>query len=218
LGRNNGIGDSVYIKNADTVSHTYQGQIITASSYYLVQESEANRWTSDSDLIKDIANGLAVVARLNDGNDDITDVNEAISYLKSVSPIIKTQKLLVQGGASNKFLGFKFTATKTTATTYDFKIAEDFYLHSGGSEVDKPVAGDLLDMYVVDVDGIVYPAGTVLKHYVITTNIHKNGLNSFDTDEKTASNLKNFYIRVKYTSVGTVDDTLVLVNMRGFDS
>jgi len=72
------------IKNADTQAHVWCGQTIQPNEYYEVQPLEDITWSNNSQLLIDIALGNAVV---NNGTDDITDVNTAISYLKGDNPV-----------------------------------------------------------------------------------------------------------------------------------
>lgn len=71
------------IKNADTTPHIYSGQEIAPGNGYVIQPLEEIAWANDSLLLIDISNGKAVV---NDGNSDITTVNDAIVYLKDHTP------------------------------------------------------------------------------------------------------------------------------------
>jgi|DEB0MinimDraft_6_1074348.scaffolds.fasta_scaffold13184_4 hypothetical protein len=144
--------------------------------------------------------------------DSVTAVDE---LFKTVS---KVEEEIPAGGASNEFVGFQFTATKDTTTTQDFKIPVDFHLRNGDIECVNNVACDSVSFKIVDVDGIAYPAGTVLKQYVHNINIPTNGYYEFPTNKKTVLNLKDFYLRVEYTSKGTVNDVTVLCNMRGMDA
>lgn len=73
-----------YIKNIDTVDHTYQGQVITAGAYYLIQPLEYVLFSSSSDLLTDIGSSKAQMAKTNDGSSDISDINEQVNYLKGI--------------------------------------------------------------------------------------------------------------------------------------
>lgn len=72
----------IWIKNTDTVMHTWSGQGILQDEYYLIENLELPRWQNNSKLQTDIGSGIAIVAKDNSGNTDITDVNDAINYLK----------------------------------------------------------------------------------------------------------------------------------------
>ncbi len=71
------------IKNNDSETHTWVGQEIQAGQYYQIQPLEEMAWANDSSLLSDIGSGIAIV---NDGSSDITDINEAINYLKGDVP------------------------------------------------------------------------------------------------------------------------------------
>lgn len=88
------------IKNADTVLHTWCGQEIQPGEYYTIQAAEEYAWASDSILLTAIADGIAVV---NDGTEDIIDINTAIDFLKSTIP----QKFHIESlpPYADKFLG-----------------------------------------------------------------------------------------------------------------
>lgn len=78
---------NIQIKNADTVNHVWVGQTVTPGTYYVIQAVELAAWANNSQLLIDIANGLAVV---NNGTADFTDVNSAISYLKGTAAQLVT--------------------------------------------------------------------------------------------------------------------------------
>jgi hypothetical protein len=72
-----------YVKNIDTVTHTYSGQEITAGSYYQIQDGERAKWMIDSTLLVDIANSDAQIGKSDQAADLISDVSEQISYLRN---------------------------------------------------------------------------------------------------------------------------------------
>jgi hypothetical protein len=76
-----------YIKNIDTVNHTYQGQLILPGNYYLIQAQEMTAFENDSALLTDITNSLAQMAKTNDGLNDIADINEQINFLKGIESV-----------------------------------------------------------------------------------------------------------------------------------
>ena len=209
----------MYIKNDDTINHTYEGQLILPGEYHQVSSADWGRWADNTDLAKDVADGLAVVSTTNDVNGEFANIVEGLRYLNKIDGLkYKTEEEIPAGGAANEFIGFQFTATKNTTTTYDFKIPVDFHLRNGDIECVDNVARDYVSFKIVDVDGIAYPAGTVLKQYVHNINIPTTGYYEFPTNKKTVLNLKDFYLRVDYVSVGTTNDVTVLCNMRGMDS
>lgn len=74
-----------WIKNTDTIDHTYAGQLIPYGTYYEIQPVEEHLWANDSTLLTDIGSGNATVAKDDSGSNDITDVATAINYLKDIS-------------------------------------------------------------------------------------------------------------------------------------
>lgn len=96
------------IKNADSIQHTWVGQIIEPAAYYEIQPGEEMKWGNDSTLISAIGAGTAVV---NNGSEDITDVNLAITHLKDgfakevVTQLEKPDKDLLLASASASFVG-----------------------------------------------------------------------------------------------------------------
>ena len=98
-----------------------------------------------------------------------------------------------------------------TTNTFDFKILDRFdnpataFLFKGSLELDDHTQGDSLKFQVVDVDVIVYPAGTILEELVnievLTENrkeIEPPNLVFQATKQKIPS---IFYVRFIYTSV-----------------
>jgi hypothetical protein len=78
-----------WIKNNTAGDKTWVGQLVSASAYYEIQSTEELLWMNDSILITDIGSGDAIVAKDDSGNEDITDVNDAINYLKDIKTNIE---------------------------------------------------------------------------------------------------------------------------------
>jgi len=102
---------SKYVKNTDTSDHTYYGQVVSAGTYHLIPVNEEPGWAQDDDLLTDIGSGIAVMAKSDDGNTDISGVSEAISYLRGElhqAEIIKevpfaSKKIVVNGVEKSLF-------------------------------------------------------------------------------------------------------------------
>jgi hypothetical protein len=80
---------SKWIKNNSGGDKTWLGQLLTDQQYYHIQTHEEISWANNSTLLSDIGNGDAVVAKDDSTNKDITDVNDAINYLKGLNNSIK---------------------------------------------------------------------------------------------------------------------------------
>ena len=74
---------SKWIKNNTAGTKTYAGKDITAGAY---REVDSDLWSKDSLLLTDIGNGDAIVAKDDTGTTDISDISEAIDFLKSNVP------------------------------------------------------------------------------------------------------------------------------------
>lgn len=88
-----------YIKNVSGITKNYQGQDILDTEYQLIPEDKELKWSSDSSLLTDIANNNVMVSKDDTGTTDITDVSEAINYLKSIPDVI--QHTLAEAMSSN---------------------------------------------------------------------------------------------------------------------
>lgn len=107
------------IKNNDSINRVWVGQLLTPGQYYLIQAFEDVRYSNDAQLLIDIALGKALV---NDGINDIIDVNDAINYLKGTpstsiekSEIFTTaatgSTVQVSGSASMKYFSLSVRST-----------------------------------------------------------------------------------------------------------
>lgn len=107
-----------YIKNTDTVEHTWSGQSIQPSTYYQLDYQEEQKWANNSQLLADIGSGIAVVAKDDSGSNDITDVSSAISYLKNdlvqydSDGALLSRKKVAPTGWSYHMQGVEFSTSK----------------------------------------------------------------------------------------------------------
>lgn len=72
------------IKNNKISTDSWVGQDINPGSYYSIQDSEIERWSSDSKVISDIESGNLIVA---DESEDILEVSHALAFLKGIKRI-----------------------------------------------------------------------------------------------------------------------------------
>lgn len=87
-----------FVKNTTGSTKTYGGQDINAGQYYEIQSQEQNDWANSSDLLTDIVSGDVVIARDSSGNNDITDINSAINYLKEIPTDVTLDGVSVEAG------------------------------------------------------------------------------------------------------------------------
>jgi len=139
-----------FVKNIDTVNHVYEGQTITPGSYYEIQKIEETRWMSSSSLLADIGSGKAMMAKTNDGQNDISDVNDQIVFLRGEVPVETADKRPivainripagytvyptgVADDISNGTFGGGTTLhmNKTDGKSVDFQMLEHYYAIGG---------------------------------------------------------------------------------------
>lgn len=89
-----------YIKNNTQDIKVWLGQTVAVDEYYLIPSDKEIYWANDVDVLVDIANLEAIVAKTDDSTTDILDINDAINYLKDNIP--KTVESLNQPFFSKK--------------------------------------------------------------------------------------------------------------------
>ena len=72
-----------YVKNNTGAAVTYVGVTINAGAYYLIQAQEDNNFSTDPTVLADVASTSAIMARDTTGSNDISDISEAIDFLKN---------------------------------------------------------------------------------------------------------------------------------------
>jgi hypothetical protein len=129
-----------------------------------------------------------------------------------------THPELTVGGPKLRCLGTYFTATKSTSTVYDWKITKSIHAKYGYLVCSGNVIPDNVDVALVDKDGIVYPAGTVLHEYAECLPIYSDGRVDIPNDAVTETSLENFWFRITYNSTGATDDVEVGFGLVGVAS
>lgn len=99
--------------------------------------------------------------------------------------------------------GVSSTASAGTSTNIDYKMTEDRLILGVEAILNGHVYGDNMHLQVVDVDGIMYPAGTVLNQFatswfVIADQQYQPGSNV----PYPAKIFSGLYVRVVYNSTG----------------
>ena len=80
---------NIWIFNDSGSESSYEGQDIADQAYYQVSATDRLDWSNNSSLLTDIGSGDAIVATNNTSGNHITDVSDAINYLKN-GPSIPT--------------------------------------------------------------------------------------------------------------------------------
>lgn len=124
----------IYLKNIDTVDHTYKGQLIQAGQYFLVEPEEVFRFANDSLLLADLASGKMLVAKDDTGNSDIVDLAEQINHLKGTLVEIARGEVVVDKGK------------KTFETYISHNFCDNTSWASNSTFVFKPASGNVMDI------------------------------------------------------------------------
>lgn len=112
--------------------------------------------------------------------------------------------------------GVLASVPKGTLANIDYKILSSafpngVYLNGGEMMTQNAVLGDWIDVAIVDKDSVTYPAGTILKTYI--RKWYVDPVKSLSVKTPYAGLIPaSMYIRIRYTSVGTVLDPQVAIN------
>ena len=108
--------------------------------------------------------------------------------------------------------GYRFVASPGQINNFDVSYDVDYKLQGMEFKVnDKSVDGDKVSIQLVDVDGIVYPAGTVLITFASNLFVAPNHeFKSVCADAKTFYSW--MYTRMVYDSVGDTDNVVIYWN------
>lgn len=102
---------------------------------------------------------------------------------------------------------FKFTALNGQVSVFNRKFTQDVLIQGGkyiiGAAADA-LGRDYIEILFVDVDGLYYPAGTVLKSFVTEEYVLPGESESLQ-DETVAELIAGIYLQAKYVSFGTQD-------------
>lgn len=113
-----------------------------------------------------------------------------------------------------RYKGYALTFTKNSTSSQDIKIVEERLITGGLMIAKNQVLGDQCTFQVVDVDGVYYPAGTVLDTFVDGWFINPDTTQQLNIVVPFYARIPvNLYIRALYTSLGTTDDVQLKLNL-----
>lgn len=185
---------SKWIKNNSGSLKTWVGQQIVDQAYYEIQSHEESTFANDSTLLTDIGSSNAIIAKDDSGNTNISDVNEAINYLKdNLSSHVEVDgspafsaKTLTNGKKLYTRTHGKSFAVSIGVNTLDFDIpyAE---CKINGIEVINGEVGDNVDLFILDDDSGTYSTvpNYVLNQFGFDANIAPtfyNHKSNYDAD------------------------------------
>lgn len=207
-----------YIKNLTENDIVLEGYTIQPTIYQLIDPLDYIRIGESSAVYTALANGNISVAGINDGTEDITDLNEGINFLKSLIPkeskIINMIPFEYDCGYLLAFRGFRGTATALHTTNLDFKIDGDRYFNGLEVILKNHTIDDKASLQIVDVDGVYFDAGTVIHTFVTDWGFAEDiQRHTFQIVSYADKILDGLYVRVVYTSTGVLPVKVVL-NLR----
>lgn len=112
-------------------------------------------------------------------------------------------------------MGYSVTATASanTTTTIDFQIPEDLFIRTMEVLYKNASFGDHVQIQVVDKDGIMTSAGTVLKTHIDAWYISPDGVLLKFSPLCPTKALKGLYLRFNYTSVAVLTSVNIAINL-----
>lgn len=215
---------AIYAKNADTVAHSWVGMEIQPGNYYALEALEEAKWANDSQVLTDIGNGTLVIANDDSGSSDISDVSEAINYLKGRGPVNEDGFPVIApsfedtGGLTTVWKGYQYTALPGTMNCYDQAVTTQIKVRGGWYELldDNANIGDYVEFSIVDKDDVLGLFSTYglevgvdileIKKFIRTEYVSPvtKGRQDFTSDGATTV-MAGLYMRVCYMNTGTED-------------
>lgn len=119
--------------------------------------------------------------------------------------------------------GLSFSAPPNTTTTYNYKLPDNYRIRGAEFQINNASRGttpDIIKVWVTDVDGAVYPAGTRLTQYVPNMHVYKHEPGTYAqvldlVDDDTSDEVPSvFYLEFEYTNNQPAgnDDVLFIAN------
>ena len=104
------------------------------------------------------------------------------------------------------------TITKDTTQNVDLKLTEDMYCDGGFLYASDAEFGDYIKSQVIDIDDILgYGENYVLKTWIEKWYVIPNQIMHVKVNQGGAISA-NLYLRLKYTSIGTINDVQFAIN------
>lgn len=209
---------SVWIFNDSGAEKTYRGQSIANQAYYNVKETEQVFWANDDILLTDIGSADAVVSTTNASSGHL-GVADGINHLKGISDApVDISGVKDPKGMRARLVGIvSSTVTAGQTADLDWQMPQLTWLGANKDSYFDGIEyftngepGDYCYFQVLDKDGLLYPAGTVLEQFGEKYYMTPNFLHAILLYK--AKIIPGMYLRLKYTSTGT-SDVKVIANL-----
>lgn len=203
------------IKNNTNEVKSWAGIDIGPNEYFLVPTHLRSEWANNNALLVAIANGEAIVCKEANQSGEITNVSEAIDFLKGLGP--RQVELLEAKDSEGRLItsftpfsnpsGFRFRGASfkdnvpaNSTKDIDYKIAQERWINGGILIVDNVGPNDTITFQVVDKDNILgYGPNVVLDEFIKDFYIPQDKKLEIELSYP-AKIIAGLYLRLKYTS------------------
>ena len=199
-----------WIKNNDSISRTWVGQSLTPGEYYLIPKIDESDWSSDDEVLTDIANGKIIVAKSSDGTTDIASVSTAISYLNNDLPSEVNSKAYP---FAEKTVDGKKIYSRVTGKSFSLVVGNNDLLFAipypqvkiNGLEIINPSVGDHVTLKILDSAAGTYTTVPNLELNIFGDNVYISKdyyerMSNYDADL-----FQGMQVKIEYHSVDVKD-------------
>lgn len=180
-----------YIHVPGVSDKIYAGQVITAGSYYQIQEGEKAKFAGDNNLINDLTLGTpeAIMSTSNDSNGHFADGAHAVSFLLGdLAQTVKVQPSNVP--VTLRIEGLHFNAPINQTTNNYWQLPDTYKIRGAEFQAVGAEPGDTCKMWIRDHNQILlaaygqawvdanYPNYPRLTEYVPQMFLFKDGGNA----------------------------------------
>lgn len=203
------------IKNNTNEVKSWAGIDINPNEYFLVPSHLRSEWANNNALLVAIANGEAIVCKEANQSGEITNISEAIDFLKGLGP--RQVELLEAKDSEGRLItsftpfsnpsGFRFRGASfkdsvpaNSTKDIDYKIIQERWINGGILIVDNVGPNDTITFQVVDKDNILgYGFNIVLDEFIKDFYIPQDQKLEIELSYP-AKIIPGLYLRLKYTS------------------
>ena len=199
-----------YLYNTTEEEKVYVGKSVAAESYYSIPSNMEVSFSISSSLLVDIASGDIIVSKIDNSSGHITNINDAIDYIKGNLPsLVKSSnqpfadKVLPNGKKLYTRVHGVSASVSGTPDNIDFVIPYD-NCKLTGIEILNGLVGDTCNLKVLDT-----PTGTIsgvanymLNQFGFDVNVNKDFYkreSAYDADLR-----KDMKIRIEYESIAAL--------------
>ena len=115
------------------------------------------------------------------------------------------------GKVETQTIGTQATITASTVQNVDIILADDAYVRVIELRAKNHVFGDSVTAKIVDIDGVYFPAGTVIKTPILNYGLSEDRQQQANYEAVVPQKIPGgVYLRATYTSTGASDVSIIL--------